>query len=274
MLGGRLKSPQANPKIGRFGFETNLTMNGLVLVSLMADNATFFYKELGQYLAPRIGMPVHVADDIAWQKRERMLDGGKAQIGFVCGLQYVQKVDELNADLELLAAPVMKSERYKDLPIYFSDIVVRRESPFHSFGDLRGAYWSYNEPTSHSGCNLVRYYLTNKGENADYFKRVVGSAAHQESLRMLLTGGIEATATDSTMVALELKVRPEIGAELRVIQTLGPSPIPPAVISRSVPKSVRHSIRNALLRMNERTEGKAILSKALLDRFTIVSDSY
>ena len=91
---------------------------------------------------------------------------------------------------------------------------------------------------------------------------------------MLLAGEIDATAIDSTVLALELKVRPEIGAQLRVIQTLGPSPIPPAVISRSVPKSLRRLVRHVLLRMNERTEGKAILSKALLDRFAIVSDSY
>ena len=89
---------------------------------------------------------------------------------------------------------------YKDLPIYFSDIVVRRDSPFHSFGDLRGAYWAYHEPTSHSGCNLVRYYLANKGANADYFKRVVGSGAHQESLRMLLANEIDGTAIDSTVL--------------------------------------------------------------------------
>jgi len=91
---------------------------------------------------------------------------------------------------------------------------------------------------------------------------------------MLLAREINATAIDSAVLGQELELRPEIKADLRLIRTLGPSPIPPAAVSRRVPESVRHSIRNALLNMNERTEGKAILTKALLDRFAIVSDSY
>jgi hypothetical protein len=35
---------------------------------------------------------------------------------------------------QLLAAVVPSPERYRDLPIYFSDFVVRKDSPFPSFG--------------------------------------------------------------------------------------------------------------------------------------------
>lgn len=253
--------------------KAQLAVKRIILVSLMADNASFFYERLAKYLTGRVGIGVHFVNEVDWRQRERMLAEGEAHIGFVCGLQYVQKRDELNADIQVLAAPVMRSSRYNDLPIYFSDVVVRRDSPFRWFEDLRDTAWAYNEPTSHSGCNLVRYYLAQRGETSNYFKRVAGSGAHQESLRMVLEREVDATAIDSTVLELEQKLRPEIAEDLRVIETLGPSPIPPAVISRRVPRFVRRSVRHALLDMHNRSEGRTILSAALLRRFARASDS-
>ena len=44
------------------------------------------------------------------------------------------------------------------------------------------------------------------------------------------------------------------------------------MISRSVPKSLRRSVRHALLGMRDSTEGRTILTSALLSRFTIAAD--
>jgi len=60
--------------------------------------------------------------------------------------------------VELLAAPVLEGERYRDQPIYFSDVIVARRNPARSFADLRGASWSYNDPDSHSGYGVVLYH--------------------------------------------------------------------------------------------------------------------
>jgi len=37
-----------------------------------------------------------------------------------------------------IAAPVLMGERYHDRPLYFSDVIVDRDSRFRSFLDLRG----------------------------------------------------------------------------------------------------------------------------------------
>jgi ABC-type nitrate/sulfonate/bicarbonate transport system substrate-binding protein len=58
--------------------------------------------------------------------------------------------------LTLLAAPLPAGARYGGKPIYFSDVVVRRDSPYQTFADLRGVTWGYNEPGSQSGYNVVR----------------------------------------------------------------------------------------------------------------------
>jgi len=243
-------------------------MRTLTLVSLMADNARLFYRSLAEYLCESTSADVRVVDDVSWQDREQLLYSGQADIAFLCGLQYVQRTD-----LQLLAAPVMQAARYGDRPIYFSDVVVRKESRFRSFEDLRGASWAYNEPTSHSGCNLVRYYLASMGEDARFFRRVVGSGAHQESLRLLAEGSIDATAIDSTVLEMELEQRPELAASIRVVHTLGPSPIPPVVARRSVPLELQEIIRRTLLQIHNTNDGRRVLDSGMLRRFALVVDA-
>jgi phosphonate transport system substrate-binding protein len=248
-------------------------VNEIKMVSLMAGNADFFYRELAGYLTLRTGVKVSAIDQFDWRDREKMLDQGDVQMGFVCGLQYVRKVDGGDRRLELLAAPVMQPGRYLGQPIYFSDVVVHRESPFRSMEDLRGHSWACNEPTSHSGCNLIRYYLAARGEGDSFFRDIVESGSHQNSLAMLLDGRIDATAIDSTVLELELRLRPELRPHIRIIDVLGPSPIPPAVISVQVRPEIKQLIQQALLRMHNEAQGRAILASIPLARFKRVSDS-
>lgn len=117
-----------------------------------------------------------------------MLDRGEAHLGFVCGLPYVWKADSAAPQVELLAAPVMARPRYGNRPIYFSDVVVRADSSLYCFGELRGTRWAYNEPSSHSGYNLVRYKLARLRARDQYFSSVVESGTHQNSLQLVLDG--------------------------------------------------------------------------------------
>ena len=130
----------------------------VVFASVMADNAAVFCQGLAAYLARHLGMPMRVLHGVPWQERERMLYRGQAQLGVVCGLQYVYAVDRgEQPGIDVLAAPVMRGARYQGRPIYFSDVVVVRDDPARCLSDLRGAAWAYNEPTSHSGYILPRY---------------------------------------------------------------------------------------------------------------------
>src|SRR5215469_2523098 len=74
---------------------------------------------------------------------------GWADVGFVCGLVYVRMARQADCPIELLAAPVLRGKRYAGRPIYFSDVIVRKDSPFILFDDLGGCGWAYNEFTSH-----------------------------------------------------------------------------------------------------------------------------
>lgn len=202
-----------------------------------------------------------------------MLLAGQIDMGWICGLPYVQIIAREGMQMELLAAPVMRGARYQGRPVYFSDVVVRRESSFRSFEDLRGSSWAYNEPNSHSGYNLTRYMLAQKGESNGYFGDVVEAGSHQAALQMLLNGKIEGTSIDSTVLEMELKNRPEILKQIRKIETWGPSPIPPWVIHKEVPADLRDRVRRRLLDMDSDLDGRAVLANLGVKKFVWVSDA-
>ena len=173
----------------------------------MAENMEFVGRAIATYIQQTLQIPTQFVDDVPWPERERRFDRGEIQVCWICGLPYVWKADQPLAAVELLAAPVMQGARYADRPVYFSDVVVRQDSRFQRFEQLRGASWAYNEPRSHSGCTITRYHLATLGETGDFFGRVVESGAHQISLRLVLEGGVDASAIDRPQIFIVFRAK-------------------------------------------------------------------
>ena len=132
--------------------------------SCQAPNAEPAVARVVAYLAQNLGRPIEFVNPIDWEESDRLLDEGHIDIGWICGWPYVRKMRRQRPNLELLAAPVIAGARYGDQPVYFSDVIVRRDSPYQTFADLRGAVWGYNEPGSQSGYNVVRVLLMGKAQ--------------------------------------------------------------------------------------------------------------
>ena len=238
----------------------------------MAPNADETCRAITGYLGRELDMRSEFVGDISWRERERQFDAGEIQLCWLCGLPYVWKADTPAPAIELVAAPVMAALRYGDRPQYFSDVVVNSRSRFASFDDLRGASWAYNEPHSHSGYNVVRHHLGRLGESDGYFGTTVESGAHQISLRMIIDGKIDASAIDSTVLEAELARNPQQRDCIRVIDTLGPSPMPPWVMRTSLPSFLKQALREAFLQMNCDAEGMEILRSWGIARFDPMDD--
>jgi len=189
------------------------------------------------------------------------LEGGTIDFAFVCGLPYVRMSDRLIP----IAAPVVKGERYEGRPIYFSDLIVGASSQARSFADLRGHSWAYNEPDSHSGYLITLHRLLEMGEDPTFFSRWERAGFHQESIRRVAAGEVDASAIDSQVLEVAFRDQPELARRLRVIDTLGPSTIQPLVASPSVDVSLREAVRSVVTRMRD-----GALDQGLVDRFVPV----
>lgn len=238
----------------------------------MAENFERVGRAMAPYITTRLNISAEFADNVPYQDRERLFDEKQIQLCWLCGLHYIWKAASPEADLELLAAPVMAASRYKNKPVYFSDVVVHKDSPFHTFADLRGASWAYNEIRSHSGYNITRYHLTTLNEPPGYFGRVVKAGGHQAALHMILSRQIDASAIDSTLLGFELHCNPAITDQIRIIDTLGPSPIPPWVIQKNLPQPLKNNLRALFLTMHHTPTGRAVLDQGLIAKFVPVQD--
>ena len=68
-------------------------MEILTITSIQAPNQDWIAAALAGYLSVKMGMPCEFIADPPWQDREHMIDSGQINMGWICGMPYVQKID-------------------------------------------------------------------------------------------------------------------------------------------------------------------------------------
>jgi phosphonate transport system substrate-binding protein len=244
-------------------------MTPLRFVTFLAPSLFPVYQFIADYVGAQLDCPTTLRVGARFSE----FAAGEADVGFICGLPYVQLTRETPPPVELLAAPVLQGPRYGGRPIYYSDVIVRRDSPLHTFADLRGCRWSYNDPDSHSGYNITRYRLVQLGETGGYFGKVVEAGWHQRSIELVRAGLVDASAIDSHVLAVAMRDDPALADAVRVIDVLGPATIQPVVVARQVPDGRKAAIQAALLALGADSAARARLAEGLIDHFVAVTDA-
>jgi len=242
----------------------------LRFASFLAPSVYPVYEYISEYVGRKLGLPTQLEIGTSFAQFEE----DRADVGFICGLPYVRLRQQPSPPVELLAAPILQGARYEGRPIYFSDVIVRADSPYWSFADLRGSVWSYNDSESQSGYGITLHTLVSMGETNGFFGTVVEAWFHQESIRLVSEGKVDASAIDSQVLAIAIRANPELATHLRVIASLGPSTIQPVVAACRLPDSLKADIRRALLSMADDQEARERLGDALFERFVSVPDSH
>jgi phosphonate transport system substrate-binding protein len=242
--------------------------DALRFVTFLAPNLYPFYEFIAHHAGRQLGLLTELAVGSSYAE----LSGRELDVAFVCGLPYVELSRGGEAPVEPLAAPILRGERFGGRAIYFSDVIVHRASPWQSFTDLRGCSWAYNEPHSQSGYGVTRYHLVCRGETKGYFGRVLEAGWHEEALRLVACNEVDAAAIDCHVLAVALRARPEFAAQVRVIDTLGPSTIQPVVASRRLPQRLRTDLRAFLLNLANDPVARPHLDRALVQGFEAVND--
>jgi hypothetical protein len=65
---------------------------------------------------------------------------------------------------------------------------------------------------------------------------VVEAGFHEEAIRLVAKGEVDASAVDSQVLAVALRDDPSLGDAVRVIDALGPSTIQPVAVSIGSPR--------------------------------------
>jgi phosphonate transport system substrate-binding protein len=231
----------------------------LVFATFLAPNVLPLYRFITGALGECLGIETRFEVGTSFSQ----LINGEVDVAFLCGLPYVR----LAKYLEPLAAPVLAGDRYRAQPVYFSDVIVAKDSRFQSFADLRGASWSFNDSDSYSGYLVTLVRLLDLRETDRFFGRVVDAGWHQVSIDLVAAGHVDASAVDSHVLAVELRKRPELQKRLRVIDSLGPSPIQPVVARRALDARLRRGLQSALVEL-----ATDRCADCLVERFVPITD--
>lgn len=168
---------------------------------------------------------------------------GEIDIAFVCSPPLVW----LGGAVEAIAAPILTDPRFGGKPLYCSEVVVNRDSSFASLGDLRGARWAFNEPSSWSG-----YWVTLQSVGSwDFFGEAVEAGFHERALRMVADGEVDGAAIDCHVLGVMVHQEPRLRERLRVVETLGPAPSQPVVVRSGLEAGVKARIRETLLALRD-----------------------
>ncbi len=241
--------------------------------SFLGDNAFDFYRQVVGYLGAATGLPVvMVPAPVGPDAHLAPFEQGDLDVAFSCGLPYVTQADGGSAPASLLAAPVMPAERYGGRPVYFADVIVRHDSSFQNLAALRGARFAYNQDTSFSGYVLPRHHLLTQNETLGFFGAAVPTGSHAASMDWVADGLADCAAIDSVVLEMEQQQRPARAAVFRVVESIGPAPMPPVIAARHLPHAVRARLSAALLAMHTVPDGEALLRRGGVLHFAPVAD--
>ena len=169
----------------------------------------------------------------------------------------------------VLAAPQPSLPRYGARAVYMSDIAVRADAPYRRLEDTFGGVAGYTLKDSQSGYFAFRSLLVTKYPQAK-FRKIVGGLLNPRGVIKALVGGeIDVGPLDGYVFDLIRAGDPAFAAQVRVVATTDPTPMPPLVATASLQEREVSALRQAFLRVHEEPSLSPARKALLVERFVV-----
>jgi ABC-type phosphate/phosphonate transport system substrate-binding protein len=169
----------------------------------------------------------------------------------------------------IIAAPQPSLQRYGGKAIYMSDIAVRADSPVRTLEETFGGVAGYTLKDSQSGYFAFRSLLLTKYPGASYRTIVGGLLNPRGVIQALVSRKIEVGPLDGYVFDLLRAGDPQYAAQVRVIATTDPTPMPPLVATASLTSGQVRRLRGAFGRAHEEPSLTPALKAILVERFVV-----
>jgi ABC-type phosphate/phosphonate transport system substrate-binding protein len=147
---------------------------------------------------------------------------------FMCGLP-ISLCDPMPM---MVAAPVPSPAPYEDLPRYWSEFVVRRDSRFHTLEQTFGTRIALTVNHSQSGyAAALEHLMQFKTPTPLYEEIIAPQFTPVGALTAVVEGRAEIAPVDSWALALLSRHRSDLTARIRVVAVTRPTAIPALVAS-------------------------------------------
>jgi phosphonate transport system substrate-binding protein len=151
-------------------------------------------------------------------------------------------------------------------------VIVPRDSYAESFDELRGKCFAFTDPYSHTGRAYPAYLIAQQGDKVDgFFGKSFFTYSHDRAIEAVAQGLADGASVDSLVYDFLMALKPDLISRTRILQVSQPFGAPPIVTGSKIQPEWRKRIQEALLRMGEDPEGRAILDRLRVDQFIIPS---
>jgi len=169
----------------------------------------------------------------------------------------------------VLAAPQPSLPRYGGKAVYMSDIAVKADSPLRTLEDTFGGIAGYTLKDSQSGYFAFRTLLLTRYPGAKYRKIVGGLLNPRGVIKALAAGEIDVGPLDGYVFDLMRAGDPAFAAQVRVIASTDPTPMPPLVATAPLKPDQLGRIRNAFLEVHKEASLDEAREALLVERFVV-----
>lgn len=134
------------------------------------------FEPFAGYLTRKLGVPVHVLWSSDYAAVIQALKSNRIQFARIGAANYALGRKVMGDRIE----PVGTDQAEDGSTGYYSVVVVRADSPYHSLADLRGKILAWADPNSGSGYAVPLYYMKKQGiDPATFFSNTPFSRQSQ-----------------------------------------------------------------------------------------------
>ncbi len=243
-------------------------MTGLIACArmyAMVPGAAEAWRVLFAGVAVRSGIRLDVIDHAFPAPLIELWTRPDLGCAFMCGWPFVRGV----ADVVPVAAPVLADARAAGRPVYWTDLVVRTDSAACGIENLRGQRVAYTVRDSQSGFNALRHHLRGIPGAKPLFGAEVGPVfTPRRAIEAVVDRRAHAAPIDSIAHALLRLHDPALAVQVRVVAQTEATAAPLLVAGVGADPGAVRALRTALLGLHQDAEGRAVLARLALRRFT------
>ena len=234
----------------------------LAIASMMSPVANIdAYKPFERYIGRALHMPVKIVQKRTYLAVNNLLIKNKIDLAFICTGAYVY--GGLKNKVKIIAVPVIDGRK-----TYQAYIIAHKPSKIKSIKDLKGKVFAFTEPLSNTGYEYPVSFFKKKGINPKtYFKRVIFTYNHTDSIKAVASGIADGASVDSIVYSYTYDKYKSVRLHTKIILKSPLFPIPPIVMPDGVNKRLRAKVEKILLDMSKNPKGRQILKKLNINGF-------
>ncbi|MCG2721818.1 MAG: phosphate/phosphite/phosphonate ABC transporter substrate-binding protein [Thermodesulfovibrionales bacterium] len=225
-----------------------------------------YYEDLLKVVTGKLGMKPVFIQRKTYAEVNQLLKDRQVDVAFVCSGPYVRGKQDFG--MELLVVPVVNGKT-----VYYSYLIVHKDSSFKNLNDLRGKKFAFTDPDSNTGKLIPTYILAKMGERPEsFFRETFFTYSHDNSIQAVAEKLADGATVNSLIWDFFDKNDPRHTSQTRILEKSPPYGIPPIVVNPSLDPALKQRLREIFLYLHEDQATAALLKKMNIDRFETGED--